>query len=186
MNTRETVHAIRKLPLLKAKRYLEDVIALKQAIPSTRFCRDLRRTLQAKNMHSNGQGRWPLKSAQFVLDLLKNAGSNAEMLFGKFALSKDEVAAMFSGLLSSGDGKNSVILVTTVIPKITGGTMFLKSSPATNFFWATYLQPITDFTAGLKSALGEEFPCFHTNQEINEKELASIGDLIKYRSNSDK
>lgn len=78
-NTRETAHAIRKLPLIKAKRYLEDVIAHKQAIPFTRFCRGVGRTAQAKNRHSNGQGRWPAKSAQFVLDLLKNAESNAEV-----------------------------------------------------------------------------------------------------------
>ncbi|CAH2034059.1 unnamed protein product, partial [Thlaspi arvense] len=78
-NTRETAHAIRKLQLNKAKRYLEDVIAHKQAIPFTRFCRGVGRTAQAKNRHSNGQGRWPAKSAQFVLDLLKNAESNAEV-----------------------------------------------------------------------------------------------------------
>ncbi|KAL7619168.1 hypothetical protein Lser_V15G01119 [Lactuca serriola] len=68
-NTRETAHAIRKLPLIKAKRYLEDVLVHKQAIPFTR----------AKNRHSNGQGRWPAKSAKFILDLLKNAESNAEV-----------------------------------------------------------------------------------------------------------
>lgn len=37
------------------------------------------RTAQAKNRHSNGQGRWPAKSAKFILDLLKNAESNAEV-----------------------------------------------------------------------------------------------------------
>lgn len=78
-NTRETAHAIRKLPLTKAKRYLEDVLAHKQAIPFTRFCRGVGRTAQAKNRHSNGQGRWPVKSAKFILDLLKNAESNAEV-----------------------------------------------------------------------------------------------------------
>ncbi|KAK4423941.1 60S ribosomal protein L17-2 [Sesamum alatum] len=78
-NTRETAHAIRKLPLAKAKRYLEDVLAHKQAIPFTRFCGGVGRTAQAKNRHSNGQGRWPVKSAKFILDLLKNAESNAEM-----------------------------------------------------------------------------------------------------------
>lgn len=78
-NTRETAHAIRKLPLMKAKRYLEDVLAHKQAIPFTRFCRGVGRTAQAKNRHSNGQGRWPAKSAKFILDLLKNAESNAEV-----------------------------------------------------------------------------------------------------------
>ncbi|KAI5404317.1 60S ribosomal protein L17-2 [Lathyrus oleraceus] len=37
------------------------------------------RTAQAKSRHSNGQGRWPAKSAKFILDLLKNAESNAEV-----------------------------------------------------------------------------------------------------------
>ncbi|KAL5582301.1 hypothetical protein UlMin_014743 [Ulmus minor] len=36
-------------------------------------------SLIAKNRHSNGQGRWPIKSARFILDLLKNAESNAEV-----------------------------------------------------------------------------------------------------------
>ncbi|CAL9086333.1 unnamed protein product [Musa textilis] len=78
-NTRETAHAIRKLPLAKAKRYLEDVIAHKQAIPFRRFCGGVGRTAQAKGRHPNGQGRWPVKSAGFILDLLKNEESNAEV-----------------------------------------------------------------------------------------------------------
>ncbi|KAL5171218.1 60S ribosomal protein L17-1 [Glycine soja] len=78
-NTRETAFAIRKLPLVKAKRYLEDVLAHKQAIPFRRFCGGVGRTAQAKSRHSNGQGRWPVKSAKFILDLLKNAESNAEV-----------------------------------------------------------------------------------------------------------
>ncbi|KAL5206829.1 hypothetical protein ABZP36_035038 [Zizania latifolia] len=78
-NTRETAFAIRKLPLGKAKRYLEDVIAHKQAIPFRRYCGGVGRTAQAKARQSNGQGRWPAKSARFILDLLKNAESNAEV-----------------------------------------------------------------------------------------------------------
>ncbi|RRT36497.1 hypothetical protein B296_00048234, partial [Ensete ventricosum] len=78
-NTREAAHALRKLPLSKAKRYLEDVIAHKQAIPFRRFCGGVGRTAQAKGRHPNGQGRWPVKSASFILDLLKNAESNAEV-----------------------------------------------------------------------------------------------------------
>nr|GMC67882.1 60S ribosomal protein L17-2 [Ipomoea batatas] len=50
-----------------------------EAIPFTRFCRGVGRTAQAKNRHPNGQGRWPVKSAKFILDLLKNAESNAEV-----------------------------------------------------------------------------------------------------------
>lgn len=69
------------MTLVKAKRYLEDVLVHKQAIPFRRFCRGVGRTAQAKNRHSNGQGRWPVKSAKFILDLLKNAESNAEVSF---------------------------------------------------------------------------------------------------------
>ncbi|CAO2161225.1 unnamed protein product [Urochloa humidicola] len=78
-NTRETAFALRKLPLVKAKRYLEDVMAHKQAIPFRRYCGGVGRTAQAKSRHSNGQGRWPVKSARFILDLLKNAESNADV-----------------------------------------------------------------------------------------------------------
>eukprot|EP00246_Nothoceros_aenigmaticus_P007304 TRINITY_DN20_c0_g1_i1.p1 TRINITY_DN20_c0_g1~~TRINITY_DN20_c0_g1_i1.p1 ORF type:complete len:184 (+),score=28.20 TRINITY_DN20_c0_g1_i1:86-637(+) len=78
-NTRETAQAIKKMGLDKAKRYLEDVIAHKQAVPFRRFCGGVGRTAQAKARHSNGQGRWPAKSANFLLGLLKNAESNAEV-----------------------------------------------------------------------------------------------------------
>ncbi|KAL9267184.1 Large ribosomal subunit protein uL22y-like protein [Drosera capensis] len=77
-NTRETAFALRKMQLGKAKRYLEDVLGHKQAIPFRRFCGGVGRTAQAKSRHSNGQGRWPVKSVKFILDLLKNAESNAE------------------------------------------------------------------------------------------------------------
>ena len=102
-NTRETAHAIRKLPLAKAKRYLEDVLAHKQAIPFRRFCGGVGRTAQAKNRHSNGQGRWPVKSAKFILDLLKNAESNAEVCSESlFALLNDHfMATIFKPLIDN-------------------------------------------------------------------------------------
>ncbi|XP_071678978.1 large ribosomal subunit protein uL22z-like [Lolium perenne] len=78
-NTRETAFTLEKMALNKAKRYLEDVLAHKQAIPFHRYCRGVGCTAQAKNCQPNGHGRWPAKSAQFVLDLLKNAESNAEV-----------------------------------------------------------------------------------------------------------
>ena len=78
-NTREAAQAIKHMELAKAKRYLEDVCAHKQAVPFRRFCGGVGRTAQAKARHSNGQGRWPVKSAQFLLGLLKNAESNAEV-----------------------------------------------------------------------------------------------------------
>eukprot|EP00271_Cylindrocystis_brebissonii_P013073 TRINITY_DN32643_c0_g1_i1.p1 TRINITY_DN32643_c0_g1~~TRINITY_DN32643_c0_g1_i1.p1 ORF type:complete len:205 (+),score=46.02 TRINITY_DN32643_c0_g1_i1:58-615(+) len=78
-NTREAAMAIRKMELTKAKSFLEDVLAFKQAVPFRRFCGGVGRTAQAKAKHSNGQGRWPVKSAEFLLTLLKNAESNAEV-----------------------------------------------------------------------------------------------------------
>eukprot|EP00244_Chara_vulgaris_P008756 TRINITY_DN353_c0_g1_i1.p1 TRINITY_DN353_c0_g1~~TRINITY_DN353_c0_g1_i1.p1 ORF type:complete len:186 (+),score=32.99 TRINITY_DN353_c0_g1_i1:170-727(+) len=79
-NTRETAQAIKMMELNKAKRYLEDVVAHKQAVPFRRFCGGVGRTAQAKNKgQTNGQARWPAKSANFLLGLLKNAESNAEV-----------------------------------------------------------------------------------------------------------
>ena len=49
-------------------------------IPFHRFCGGVGRTAQAKQEGSTtGQGRWPKKSCEFLLGLLKNAESNAEV-----------------------------------------------------------------------------------------------------------
>ncbi|KAK7273596.1 hypothetical protein RIF29_14652 [Crotalaria pallida] len=50
LNSRETAFAMRKLHLVKAKRYLEDVLAHKQAIPFRRFCFAVGRTAQSNLM----------------------------------------------------------------------------------------------------------------------------------------
>merc|ERR1719443_2737484 len=66
--------------LRKAVAYLAHVIEKKEAIPFRRFCGGVGRTSQAKNAGStNGQARWPKKSAEFVLNLLSNAEANAEL-----------------------------------------------------------------------------------------------------------
>lgn len=77
-NTRETAQAVKKMHIRKAYRYLRDVIAKKQIIPFRRFSGGVGRKAQAKN-HKHSQGRWPEKSANFLLQLLKNAESNAEV-----------------------------------------------------------------------------------------------------------
>jgi len=76
-NTRETAQAIKKMPLSRASRYLKNVIAQKEIIPFRRFMGGVGRHAQAK-VHGTSQGRWPVKSAEFLLHLLKNAESNAE------------------------------------------------------------------------------------------------------------
>merc|ERR1712187_961622 len=73
-----TAAAIRKMGLKKAKKYLEDVVAHKQAVPFRFFNGCIGRHAQAK-MTGATQCRWPTKSCQFLLHLLKNAESNAEV-----------------------------------------------------------------------------------------------------------
>merc|ERR1712115_322160 len=76
-NTREAAQAIKKMPLNRATTYLKNVINMKEIIPFRRFMGGVGRHAQAK-VHGTSQGRWPKKSAEFLLHLLKNAESNAE------------------------------------------------------------------------------------------------------------
>eukprot|EP00201_Polytomella_parva_P022768 CAMPEP_0175038774 /NCGR_PEP_ID=MMETSP0052_2-20121109/77_1 /TAXON_ID=51329 ORGANISM="Polytomella parva, Strain SAG 63-3" /NCGR_SAMPLE_ID=MMETSP0052_2 /ASSEMBLY_ACC=CAM_ASM_000194 /LENGTH=188 /DNA_ID=CAMNT_0016300277 /DNA_START=49 /DNA_END=615 /DNA_ORIENTATION=- len=79
-NTRETAFRLRKMELQSAKKYLEDVMAHKRCVPFLRYQGSTGRTNQAKNEgNPGGQGRWPVKSCEFILQLLKNAESNAEV-----------------------------------------------------------------------------------------------------------
>jgi len=86
-NTREVAAAISGMKLTKALTYLEDVKEHKQAIPFRRFHGGIGRTAQAKPFGMT-MARWPAKSCEFVLDLLKNAESNAEVLFWFFFYSR--------------------------------------------------------------------------------------------------
>lgn len=80
-NTRETAFAIKKMTLTRAKKFLEDVIGHKASVPFRRFNGGVGRNAQVKNAgYPCGQGRWPVKSCEFVLNLLKNAESNAEVI----------------------------------------------------------------------------------------------------------
>merc|ERR1712122_191203 len=47
-------------------------------IPFRRFMGGVGRHAQANQVHGTAQGRWPVKSAEFLLHMLKNAESNAE------------------------------------------------------------------------------------------------------------
>lgn len=76
-NTRETAMAIKGMKLSKAQKFLQDVVEHKQAVPFRRFNGGVGRCAQAK-VWGVTQGRWPEKSCQFILGLLKNVQSNAE------------------------------------------------------------------------------------------------------------
>merc|ERR1719329_992200 len=69
------------MTLKKSKGYLEDVLQKKQAIPFRFFNGCVGRHAQAKNTPGAQatQCRWPTKSCKFLLHLLKNAESNAEV-----------------------------------------------------------------------------------------------------------
>ncbi|KAG1671722.1 60S ribosomal protein L17 [Nymphon striatum] len=76
-NTRETAQAIKKLGLRRAQRYLKNVIVKKEIVPFRRFNGGVGRKAQSKQFKTT-QGRWPKKSAEFLLQLLRNAESNAD------------------------------------------------------------------------------------------------------------
>ena len=79
-NSREAASAIRGKTLAGAKSFLEAVLDHKRCVPFLRFNGGVGRTSQAKaEGNSIGQGRWPKKSCEFLLGLLRNAESNAEL-----------------------------------------------------------------------------------------------------------
>ncbi|EAN33004.1 ribosomal protein L22 [Theileria parva strain Muguga] len=77
-NTYETATAIKGMLVKDAKRYLNDVIERKRCVPFRKFRGGVGRCAQAKAF-KHTQGRWPEKSCKFLLDLLKNLESNAEV-----------------------------------------------------------------------------------------------------------
>ncbi|RVD90909.1 60S ribosomal L17 [Tubulinosema ratisbonensis] len=76
-NTRETARMIVGKSIAKAERYLNAVIKKERCVPMRRYARGVGRTSQAKEFGTQ-KGRWPLKSCQFLLDLLKNLKANAK------------------------------------------------------------------------------------------------------------
>lgn len=76
-NTREAASVLKGMRLQKAQTFLNDVCDKKQCVPFRRFNGAVGRCAQAKAWGVT-QGRWPEKSARFLLGLLKNAESNAE------------------------------------------------------------------------------------------------------------
>ncbi|KAM3137073.1 hypothetical protein pb186bvf_010801 [Paramecium bursaria] len=77
-NTYEVGAAIQGMTLAEAKKYLNDVLLHRRAIPFTRFRGGVGRTSQAQEFGFT-QGRWPEKSVKAVLSLLKNLEANASV-----------------------------------------------------------------------------------------------------------
>ncbi|KAJ6145624.1 NAD-dependent D-isomer specific 2-hydroxyacid dehydrogenase [Penicillium chermesinum] len=76
-NTRETAQAVKGMNLQKALVYLDNVKNKTMAIPMRRYAGSIGRTAQGKQFGVS-KARWPVKSAEFITDLLKNAEANAD------------------------------------------------------------------------------------------------------------
>lgn len=77
-NTREAAQAIKGLKVSRAITFLENVKSHKECVPFRRFAGSTGRTGQAKQFGAT-KGRWPEKSAEFLLGLLQNAVANADV-----------------------------------------------------------------------------------------------------------
>lgn len=76
-NTRETAQAINGWKLQRAVAFLENVQLKKEAVPMRRYAGSTGNAAQGKQFGVN-RARWPVKSAKFILGLLKNAEANAD------------------------------------------------------------------------------------------------------------
>ncbi|KAF1954748.1 ribosomal protein L22 [Byssothecium circinans] len=76
-NTRETAQAINGWKLERAVTFLGNVLEHKEAVPMRRYAGSTGRTAQGKAFGVS-KARWPVKSAEFLLGLLKNAEANAD------------------------------------------------------------------------------------------------------------
>lgn len=76
---REIAHHTRGMPVPKALKFLDDVLAYKAVVPFVCFTGGIGRKAQAKQSKTPGsKGRWPVKAVGVYKDLLKNAVANAE------------------------------------------------------------------------------------------------------------
>jgi large subunit ribosomal protein L22 len=74
-HSREICNAIRGMELEEAKDYLEDVIEMKQAVPFKRYNKKVG---HKRGLEGWPTGRYPVKAASQILDVLVNAEANAE------------------------------------------------------------------------------------------------------------
>ena len=76
-NTYECANALKGMKVPRAQEYLKHVIIKKEIVPFRKHNGGVGRKGQCKNLNC-AFGRWPVKSAEFILRLLKNAVDNAK------------------------------------------------------------------------------------------------------------
>ncbi|XP_036899915.1 60S ribosomal protein L17-like [Sturnira hondurensis] len=77
-NTCETAQAIKGMHIRKATKYPTDVTLQKQCLPIPRYNGGAGGCAKAKHWGWT-QGRWPKESAEFLLHMLRNAETDAEL-----------------------------------------------------------------------------------------------------------
>ncbi|MEZ0393980.1 MAG: 50S ribosomal protein L22 [Desulfurococcaceae archaeon] len=75
---REVAAALKGLKLDKAKELLEDVIALRRPIPFRRYKKKLSHRRGLADQHGWPIGRYPVKAARYVLEVLESLEAQAE------------------------------------------------------------------------------------------------------------
>ncbi|CAN8244967.1 unnamed protein product [Cochlearia groenlandica] len=96
----------------------------------------------------------------------------------------DDVASVFRGLLKAGNRTQSVMVVTTVNPKVFGGNLYLNSTPGTEFCFNAESTTVCHFVASVGSHVGAAYTCTYTKDVVKKKEVVSICELHKFISNS--
>jgi large subunit ribosomal protein L17e len=76
---REIAHCIKGMPVAKALKFMDNVLAFKSAVPFVKYTGGIGGAAQSKQMGAPGnRGRWPVKATAVVKDLVINAIANAE------------------------------------------------------------------------------------------------------------
>merc|ERR1711998_218964 len=75
-NTRETASSLKGMSILRAKSFLNNVMKKKEIVNFRRYNYGVGRKSQVK-CSGGVSGRWPIKSASYLIKILDNAISNA-------------------------------------------------------------------------------------------------------------
>lgn len=76
-NTREICAVLKNKGIIQARKYLSDVIKMKQCVPITRYGDKCGRTAQAKAFGTD-RGKWPQRPARYIIKILDDLKSEAE------------------------------------------------------------------------------------------------------------
>ncbi|CAN8272091.1 unnamed protein product [Cochlearia groenlandica] len=96
----------------------------------------------------------------------------------------DDAASVFRGLLQKGERTQSIMVVTTVNPKLFGGNLYLNSTPATKFYFHPEMEVVSSFASSVGESFAAGFTCTDTKEGIKKKEVVTIGELNKFITDS--